>query len=291
MKAIATCLALALVSAAAGTPPTAAPPNATPYAMPETEKWDMTSAAGRTYRIFVSRPTGDAPVGGYPILYLLDGNALFAGFAEARRLQGFGGRNFDKMIIVGIGHPGDQVYDPRRMEDFTGPIAEPALKQLYAQFPSGGRDAFRAFLLGELKPAMAKRYAIHQQRQALYGHSLGGLFALHLFYSHPGAFNTIVAASPSIWWDDQAILSEEADWRGRAVKDGKQARAARLLLIAGEYETEGSIAQDSAALAARLAPLSAGGLRSEFLLLDGETHVTVPHRSITATMRTVMRWP
>lgn len=263
----------------------------TPYAVPETESWDMASAAGRTYRIFVSRPSGEAPEGGYPVLYLLDGNALFAGFAEARRIQSFGGRDLDKMIIVAIGHRGEHVYDPRRMEDFTGPIESAALKRLYAEYPSGGRDAFRAFLLDELKPAIAKRYAVNPRRQALYGHSLGGLFALHLFYSHPGAFDTIVAASPSIWWDDQTILTEEASWRSRAENDGKTARTTRLLLIAGEYETQGSIAQDSAALAARLAPLSGAGLRSEFLLLDGETHVTVPHRSITATMRVVLRWP
>ncbi|WP_083733773.1 alpha/beta hydrolase [Sphingopyxis sp. KK2] len=289
MKLLAASFVLALTAPMATL---AAEPTApAPYAMPETEAWDMTSATGRTYRIFVSRPAGEAPEGGYPILYVLDGNAMFAGFAEARRIQGFGGRDLDKMIVVGIGHPGEQVYDARRMEDFTGPLVTPALKQLYAKYLSGGRDAFRAFLLDELKPAIAKRYKLHPQRQALYGHSLGGLFALHLFYSHPGAFDTIVAASPSIWWDDQAILAEEAAWRTRAGKDAKLARRTRLLLIAGELESDGSIAQDSAALAGRLAPLSAAGLRSDFLLLDGETHVTVPHRSITATMRAVMRWP
>jgi len=291
MRLVAASLALALALPVSTIAADAPRPAAAPYAMPETETWDMTSAAGRTYRIFVSHPVGAAPEGGYPILYLLDGNAMFAGFAEARRIQGFGGRDLDKMIVVGIGHPGEQIYDPRRMEDFTAPIATPALKKRYAEYPSGGRDAFGAFLLDELKPAIAKRYPVHPQRQALYGHSLGGLFALHLFFSHPGAFDTIIAASPSIWWDDQAILAEEAAWRARAGKDGKVARRTRLLLIAGEYETEGSIAQDSAALAARLAPLSGEGLRSEYLLLDGETHITVPHRSITATMRSVMRWP
>src|SRR3546814_294334 len=149
MRPIALGLALAF---AAQIPVTAAEPRVvTPYAVPETESWDMTSAAGRTYRILISRPAGEAPEGGYPILYILDGNAMFAGFAEARRIQGFGDRDLDKMIVVGIGHPGEQVYDPRRMEDFTGPIASPALKRLYAEYPSGGRDAFRAFLLGELR--------------------------------------------------------------------------------------------------------------------------------------------
>jgi predicted alpha/beta superfamily hydrolase len=289
MKSFALAAALILANQTAAAD--AAPPLATPYQMPETDTWDMVSATGRTYRIFISRPEGKSPDGGYPILFVLDANAMFAGFAEARRIQGFGGRDLDKMIVVGIGHPGDQVYDPRRMEDFTGPLVSPALKQLYAKYSSGGRDAFRAFLLDELKPAIAKRYQLHPQRQALYGHSLGGLFALHLFYSHPGAFDTIVAASPSIWWDDQAILAEEENWRSRVEKDDKLARCTRLLLIAGEYESEGSIAQDSKALAARLAPFSSAGQRSEFLLLDGETHVTVPHRSITATMRAAMRWP
>lgn len=262
-----------------------------PYAMPETESWDMTSAKGAVYRIFVSRPSGPAPEGGFPILYVLDGNAMFAGFADARRIQGFGGDGLDKMIIVGIGHPGDQIYDPRRMEDFTAPIETPALRQVYAKYPSGGRDRFLAFLIDELRPAIEKRFAVNRARQALYGHSLGGLFALHLLYSQPGAFRTIIAASPSIWWDNQAILAEEAAYRARIEKDAGIARGTRLLLIAGERESEGSIAQDTAALATRLAPLSAFGLRSEMLLLDGETHVSVPHRSITAALRAAMRWP
>lgn len=285
---LATGLALALLAPASAIAAPAAP---AAYTMPDTESWDITSAAGKTYRIFVSRPTGPAPEDGYPILYVLDGNAMFAGFADARRIQAFGGTGLDKMIIVGVGHPGDEIYDPGRMRDFTAPIQTPALKQLYAKYPSGGRDQFRAFLLDELRPAVAKRYAINPQRQALYGHSLGGLFALHLFYSRPGAFGTVIAASPSIWWDNQAILAEEAAYRARVEKDGRSARATRLLLIAGELESEGSIAQDTAALARRLAALSGAGLRSEMLLLDGENHVSVPHRSITATLRAAARWP
>jgi len=284
---------VASLGLALSTPPltAAVPALPAPYALPDTESWNMTSAAGQTYRIFVSRPAGPAPEGGYPVLYVLDGNAMFAGFAEARRLQSFGGAGLDKMIVVGVGHPGDQIYDPRRMADFTAPIETPALKQLYAKYPSGGRDRFRAFLLGELKPAIGKRYSVDPLRQALYGHSLGGLFALHLFYSHPGAFRTVIAASPSIWWDNQAILAEEAAYRARLAKDGSAARGTRLLLVAGALETDGAIAEDTAALAARLAPLAEFGLRSELLMLDGETHVSVPHRSITAALRAAARWP
>ncbi len=280
------CLAVAFALAV---PAAAAEPVSVPYAMPETETWDMASADGQVFRIFVSRPSAPAPAGGYPILYVLDGNAMFAGFAEARRIHGFGSSGIDKMIVVGIGHPGEQIYDGRRMFDFTAPIETPALKQAFAQYQSGGRDRFAKFLLDELRPAIEKRYSASPYQQSLYGHSLGGLFALHVLYSRPGAFRTIIATSPSIWWDNQSILSEEAAFRARVEKTPATGKASSLLLMAGEREDEGNIAADTKALAERMAALSGHGLRSDFIMLDGETHISVPSRSVTATLRAAAR--
>src|SRR3546814_4236770 len=117
----------------------------------------MTAQSGRTYRILVSLPPGTAPDSGYPVLYVLDGNAMFAGFAEARRIQALGNSGIDKMIIVGIGYPGEQIYDSQRMLDFIAPIETPALKQLYEGYPAGDRDRFGQFLLEELRPAIEDR--------------------------------------------------------------------------------------------------------------------------------------
>src|SRR3546814_18576507 len=78
----------------------------------------------------------------------------------------------------------------------------------------------------------------------------------------PGAFRTIIAASPSIWWDNQAILSEERAFKARIEKDGKLVRGTLLVLIAGEREQDGSIAGDTAALGRRLRPRSGFGLRT-----------------------------
>src|SRR5690606_2422063 len=70
------------------------------YTMPQTETWDMTSDSGETYRIFLSYPgVGEPPADGYPVLYVLDGNAMFAGFAEARRIQEY--QDVGKVIVVG----------------------------------------------------------------------------------------------------------------------------------------------------------------------------------------------
>lgn len=271
--------------------PASSAPAPSAYVMPETEVWDTDAAHGRQYRLYVSRPEGDAPEGGYPVLYVLDGNAMFAGFAEARRIQSIYDDGLEKMVVVAIGYPNDELYDKRRMDDFTPSIKNPKLRKTYEDRKSGGRDQFLKFLLEEVRPEIARRYAVNEDRQSLFGHSLGGLFALHVLYSRPGAFHTIVAASPTIWWDNQFILAEERTYTARIKKDPSLGGATRILVLTGEHEETHVTVTDSISLSKRLEALSAYGLRSEFELLDGETHITVPSRAVTKTLRAVMQWP
>ncbi|WP_411817811.1 alpha/beta hydrolase [Hyphococcus sp. DH-69] len=261
------------------------------YVMPETEVWDMETAHGDKYRLYVSRPEGDAPDGGYPVLYVLDGNAMFAGFAEARRIQSVYNSGLDKMIVVAIGYPNNELYDGRRMDDFTPSIKNPELKALYKDYASGGRDDFLKFLLEQVRPEIANRYPVNEDRQSLFGHSLGGLFALHVLYSNPGAFHSIIAASPTIWWDDQFILAEERAYAERIKKNRLLGAASRVFIYTGELEETPVTVSDSIALGKRLETLSAYGLRSEYEILDGETHITVPSRAVTKTLRAAMQWP
>lgn len=261
------------------------------YVLPETEVFDMKAKHGLDYRIYVSRPEGEAPEGGYPALYVLDGNAVFAGFAETRRIHSIYKTGIDKMIIVGIGFPNTELYDGRRMGDFTPPIKSPELKDVYKAYPNGGRDDFLAFLLNEVRPEIARRYAVNDRRQSLFGHSLGGLFALHVLYSQPGAFHAIVAASPSIWWDNQFILEEERAFAARLAKEPSLGRKTRVTIFVGELEETPVMVGDSIALGERLKELSSYGLRSEYEVLDGEGHLTVPSRAVTKTLRAAMQWP
>jgi predicted alpha/beta superfamily hydrolase len=274
-----------------------APAGATPadkrpgYTMPQTEMWDMTSDNGEIYRIFLSYPSvGEVPKDGYPVLYVLDGNAMFAGFAEARRIQEYS--DVGKAIVVGIGYPTDKAYDTRRLKDFTVRLDKPAgegQRRLVA-LGTGQRDEFLAFLTGKLRAEIASRYKVNPARQSLFGHSLGGLFALHALYSRPDAFHAIVAASPSLWWNEQAMLVQERDFAARLAA-GKIARVPRLLIVAGDREESIANTWDSEALAKRLAPLSAHGLRTRSEIYVGEGHMTVPARAMTDTLRFVATWP
>lgn len=40
------------------------------------------------------------------------------------------------------------------------------------------------------------------------GHSLGGLLVLHTFLSYTDLFTGYIAIDPSIWWDNQKIISQ-----------------------------------------------------------------------------------
>jgi len=273
-----------------------APTEAAPagYVLPETEVFALASSEGATYRIFVSRPETPPPPGGFPVVYVLDGNAIFASFAEARRLQKSLGQAADQAIIVGVGYPINEPFDvSRRMFDLTPmpPEKAPAAQAGMAQFRTGGQDAFARFLLDKLRPEIARRFQVNAARQALIGHSLGGLFALHMLYTRPEAFNAIVAASPSQWWNDQAILKEERAFAATLASAHPPEHPARLLVMVGEREEPQAMVWDATALARRLEPLSGNGLRSQFMLLDGESHLSVPSRMVSAALRFTLSRP
>lgn len=282
-------LGVPMLAAAEQTPAT---PPVAGYVMPGTEAWEFSSDGGEVYRIFVSLPEGAPPAEGFPVLYVLDGNAMFAGFAEARRIQEGAAPEIGKTIVVGVGYPTEQLYDSRRLYDFTPKILHPPPpgQRALAGLRSGGRDQFLSFLVDKLRPEMARRYKINLERQALFGHSLGGLFALHALYTRPGAFHAIVAASPSLWWNDQAMLEQERDFAARLAQ-GKVPRVSRLMMVAGEREEVILNTWDTEALAKRIEPLSAYGLRTRFKVYQGESHMTVPSRAVTDTLRFVFTWP
>lgn len=272
-----------------------APPPVQAFVMPETEVWDINSAEGAPYRIFVSRPPGPAPADGYPILYVLDGNAMFAGFAEERRIQQFNDNKgpIGNMLIVAIGYPADRAYDiARRTKDYTPPMRErPARSQpRMDRARSGEHEKFVAFILDRLQPEIARRYTINPGRQSLFGHSLGGLFALHMFYTRQDVFHTIISASPSIWWNDQVALEEERAFAARLASSKTNLPTSRLLLLVGSEESSATVG-DAKALSGRLQALSAYGVRSDFEEFVGETHISVPGRAVTRTLRWASEFP
>jgi predicted alpha/beta superfamily hydrolase len=164
---------------------------------------------GREYRIFVAAPQGDAPAEGFPVVYTSDGNAMFPQMAATANLL----RMNNRAVFVGIGYPGDAQFDVgRRYFDLTPKTPDDVVRasgRSGVARETGGNDLFLGFIEKELKPLIEKRYKINRRQQTLFGHSLGGLFVLHVLFNHPEAFQNYVAAAPSIWWNNGSLLEEQ----------------------------------------------------------------------------------
>jgi len=186
----------------------------------------------RDVRLYLSHPPGPAPAQGWPVLYLLDGNATVAALARERPELA------RQVVLAGIGYdvPGRLDVDARAW-DYT-PAPPDAARQgsadpLRAQRRNGGADAWLDFIETRIKPLVQSRVPVDAARQTLYGHSYGGLFVLHALQARPEAFQRYVAASPSLWWHAPYVTERmQALDTARCCAD----RPVRLTLMAGGAE-------------------------------------------------------
>ena len=188
------------------------------------------SPEGLAYRVRVSVPQGRPPANGFPVIYVLDGDAWFGSAVEIARIREWS--RLPPAILVGVGYPGAHFFDAqRRMLDFTPPgSSDPD-----SGFRLGGADRFLAFLDATLKPWVGSNYPADPRTRILYGHSMGGLFALHALFKSPASFSAYVAASPTLRFGDHVVLRGEAAFLKNPARVGP-----RLLVTTGEFEPQSS---------------------------------------------------
>lgn len=188
---------------------------AEPFTIPHTFQRSLSSSRTEgEYRILTARPAQEAPPEGYPVIYVLDADAVFATIVEAMRVQSRRSAKTGVVpaIIVGIGYDTDEPFHPSRHYDFTMnvPRSELPPHPEGGEWPrQGGAESFMAFIEEELKLLIEKEFPIDRSRQTLVGHSLGGLFVLHSLFCQPGRYLNYVAGSPSIHWNRSALMEEE----------------------------------------------------------------------------------
>ena len=110
------------------------------------------------------------------------------------------------------------------------------------------------------------------------------LFTLHALFNRPGLFRSLVAGSPSIWWNERAILATRSEFLGGVA----QAVRPRLLITVGGDEQHGDPQRDPARatrlekarmvdnageMASSLA--ASGRLDCEHVVFGGENHISV----------------
>ena len=244
-----------------------------PYILPGTTEVMLPGQNGHSYRLLIAEPSLPPPPNGYPVIYALDGNATFATLTDAVRLQTRPPHGFGPAIVVAIGAEGDRPFDDvGRIRDFTTPADISRLPAWTADEDwsnHGSADAFAGVIEDQIKPLIAARYAIDADRQTLFGHSLGGFFTLHCCFARPESFSAFFAGSPSLWWNEQELLSRAAAFETRFAS---LARKPRLGIGFGGAERDFMLA-DGRKLSKQLEAIA--GLDFTYREFEGEEHISV----------------
>ncbi len=204
----------------------------------------------------------------YPVVYLLDGNAHFhhtTGVAQFLAAQG----RMPGVIVVAVPNT-DRTRDltPRMWTDTT------------TAFPTaGGADDFLRFFREELIPHIDGAYRTAPYR-ILIGHSFGGLFATYALLTQPDLFHAHIAISPSLWWDDEALISSAEEFFGDPADDGPPVQSGFLYMTMGNEG--GPMLAGVWGMARVLETRAPQTFRWGFDVLDREDHGSVPLRSTYA---------
>ncbi|CAI3792890.1 Ferri-bacillibactin esterase BesA [Pseudomonas sp. MM223] len=250
---------------------------------------DLDSADGqRHYRLWVGTPNRPAPASGYPVLWMLDGNAALGALDSQQLAKLAAGQ---APLLVAVGYQTEQrIERAGRTYDYTPALpGQTEQRDPLTGQPSGGVDAFLDLLTGRMRPMVAGLAPIDLQRQTLWGHSYGGLAVLHTLFTRPGAFSDYAAASPSLWWHDGAIVHEA---QGLEQRLGNT--PARLLLMRGSEEpanpraqVKGDVERPARELAADLARVKS--LQVRFERFEGLDHGQMLGASLKAVIEQLAR--
>jgi predicted alpha/beta superfamily hydrolase len=176
--------------------------------------------------VLVSTPPGyERSTERYPVLYVTDGDAHLT---HTRGTADFLARNglVPPVIVVGVANT-DRTRDltPTRatLEGRDGVVRE---------FPtSGGASRFLDFIEKELFPWVDAHYRT-QPHRILAGHSFGGLFALYAFFTRPPMFQSVLAVSPTLSWDEDLPLRQADEF----FEDRDDLKSTLVVAMANEEE-------------------------------------------------------
>lgn len=140
---------------------------------------------------------------------MLDGNALGMTATEAFKRRLPVEATQPDSVVASIGYPlTDDIYSDQRAIDFRPPLPEGSEPD--PEDPPSGADDFIVFIDEVLRPFVRESLFpnVDFTRDALYGHSFGGLFVIYALLTRPGLFDTFLTASPAIFWNNGSILDE-----------------------------------------------------------------------------------
>lgn len=259
------------------------PEHGQPVTLPRALQYDFTSRiTGRPYRLTITPPVHPNSSLLYPVLYVLDGTAWLATSSEVATVFGATGQT-GTGYVVAIGYQTEDVMvaSDLRSLDLT-PFRAPDPRDATV---TGGGDAFLRSIYEEVQPYILSRFRVDRGRQAIWGHSLGGLLVTRSLLREPGRFSTYVLASPTL---NKNVLVDESAFVERVKRDNL---ALRVLITAGGDEPPSRyplVYDEPSTFAARLSA-RAPQLQVQYVVFPGEGHLPAGVMSLIQAIQ--FAWP
>jgi len=201
----------------------------------------------------------------YPLLLVMDGSTQFNHVAgNIEFMSTFA--EIPDMIVVGVSAN-------NRLLNFT----HTELEQFAGR--SGGADNYTKFLFEELLPKLREDYRI-ASHVTVTGHSLSGLYSAYLALNHGDVIQAAISVSPSLWWDDFAILNDLANLTAESDK---------VRWFASMASEPDEMAEGFDSLQAALGKLTDSNLTWELRRFPDETHDSTPLIGNVMGLRSVFR--
>lgn len=209
----------------------------------------------------------------YPVLYLLDGG-IAEDFPHIAGAVDVSAKNavIRPLIVVGL-------QNTQRRRDMLSASERPEDRKIAPN--AGGADAFRRFLRDELKPLIAERYRTTSE-SALIGESLAGLFVMETLFVSPDLFDTYIAVSPALWWNDRQLARDMPAKLKAWSMPGKRvwfASARDDIVEATQVAADAFRTENPKTLA------------WHYEAMDGETHATIFPVAASKALRTLFAAP
>ncbi|PSL45375.1 hypothetical protein CLV51_10477 [Chitinophaga niastensis] len=221
-------------------------------------------AETRTLNIYLPEDYDKDTATTYPVVYLLDGSANedfvhIAGLVQFLTTI----KVMPPSIVVGIAN-----VDRKR--DFTHPTT--VKKDLKILPTSGGSQKFMLFIEKDLQPYIQQNYRTNAQKTII-GQSLGGLLATEILLKKPDLFDNYLIVSPSLWWNDESLLSE-----AKALLQIHAKKSIRVYVALGNEGLQ--MKRDVDKFVDILQTDADKQIKVTYTTFPDESHLTILHRSI-----------
>ena len=263
--------------------------------LPEPDTTITSKIMGEEYQLYISFPRGYSTkdTTKYPVLYVLDGLYSYPVFKSARESMDID-KELDSIIIVGIASGlsngnglTDTTWYVNRMYDYTTSKDtayerknENQLNVPTGTLQSGGAKKFLQCITTEIIPCIETHYKTTNDR-GISGFSLGGLFTAWCFLNTKGIFNKFGINSPSLWWNNEEIVTQAAMLFNK--NETWDIPPTKVFISAGEKETlmMVSVMEKFSTLLESKAYKNVSVAKQQFL---GETHLSAMRPSLKRTI-------